>query len=112
MPRVQFSLKWLMIALTIACVLLFLFVTIGDFVPAIIAFGVVCILPTPIVIVAIYGRGDWQAFAIGALIPWVTLLIIRPPAAVFWLLPLSALCGFLAATTRRWIEATQGDQRK
>src|SRR5688572_11847112 len=110
MPRIQFSLKWMMIALTVACVLLFLSVTIRDFVPAIIAFGFLCILPTPVVIFAIYSRGDPQAFAIGALVPWVTVLLSqRPFAALIWLLPMCALCGFLAAATRRWIKANLRD---
>jgi hypothetical protein len=108
MPRIQISLKWLMIALTVACVLLFLSVTISDFVPAIVAFGFLCILPTPVVIFAIYSRGDQQAFAIGALVPWVTVLLSqRPFATLVWMLPMCALCGILAAATRRWIKADQ-----
>jgi hypothetical protein len=116
MPRIQFSLKWMMIALTVACVLLFLSVTISDFVPAAVTFAFWCIVPTPIVILAVYGRGDRQAFAIGALVPWVTMIIFRVPAnfmfftALLWLLPMSALCGVLAAATRRWIIANQRDQ--
>jgi hypothetical protein len=111
MPRVQFSLKWLMIALTVACILLFLSTTIGDFIPATIAFGFWCIVPTPIVILAIYGRADQQAFAIGALIPWATMIFFRGPGsftfftALLWLLPMSALCGVLAVATRRWIDS-------
>lgn len=117
MPRIQFSLKWVMIALTIACVLLFLSVTIRDFVPVALSFAFWCIVPTPIVIFAIYGRGDHQAFAIGALVPWATLILLRPSVAeyafftvLFWLLPMGALCGFLAAATRRWIRVNQRDR--
>jgi hypothetical protein len=116
MPRFQFSLKWLMIALSIACVLLFLSVTISDFVPATLEFAFCCIVPTPIVTLAIYGSGDRQAFAIGALVPWATLILFRSPVqfafftVLFWLLPMSALCGVLAAATRRWINANQRDR--
>jgi hypothetical protein len=116
MPHIQFSLKWMMIALTVACVLLFLSVTISDFVPATFAFVFWCIVPTPIVIFAIYGRGDQQAFAIGALVPWVTLILFRTPAefafftGLFWMLPMSAVCGVLAAATRRWIKTNQRDR--
>jgi hypothetical protein len=68
-------------------------------------------MPTPIVILAIYGRGDRQAFAIGALIPWATSLIFRTSVefafftVLVWMLPMSALCGVLAAATRRWIDS-------
>ena len=111
MPRFQFSLWWLMVAITVVCILLFLTVTFGGFFGILIASVVWCAIPTPIVIFAIYARGDLQAFAIGALVPWVILLVVlRTPAttsffaAVIWLLPMSALCGALAAATRRWID--------
>ena len=54
-----------MIALTIICVLLFVSTTISDFIPAAIAFGFWCIVPTPIVIFAhmplwtIYPEWGW-----------------------------------------------------
>jgi hypothetical protein len=111
LPRIQFSLKRLLIAITAACVLLFLSVTFKDFVPASLAFAFWCIVPTPVVIFAIYDRGDRQAFAIGALIPWISLLFFRVPGSftylsvLFWLLPMCAICGMLAAKTRRWIIA-------
>jgi hypothetical protein len=116
MPRIQFSLKWMMIALTIACVLLFLSVTISDFVPTTLSFAFWCIVPTPLVTIAIYGRGDQQAFAIGALVPWATLIFFRTPVEfgfftiLFWMLPMSALCGVLAVATRRWIKANHQDR--
>jgi hypothetical protein len=115
MPRFQFSLWWLMVAITVLCVVLFLSVTIGDFLEVAIASVLWCVLPTPIVILAIYGRGDWQAFAIGALIPWVTLIAFRVPAtlsffvATLWLLPMCAVCGIVAGVTRRWIKANLGE---
>jgi hypothetical protein len=118
MAHFRFSLKWLMIALTITCVLLFLSVSISDFVPTTLAFAFWCIIPTPIVVIAIYGRGDQQAFAIGALVPWVTLTLFRTPVefafftALFWMLPMCALCGLLAAATRRWIQVNNRDRSK
>jgi hypothetical protein len=115
MPRFQFSLKWLMIAITAACVLLFLSVTVGDFIPAAIAFSFWCVVPTPLVIFAVFGRGDVQTFAIGALVPWVNLVAFRVPgafsffAALLWLLPMCAICGFLAVATRRWMNQNRRD---
>jgi len=115
MPRFQFSLWWLMVAITVVCVVLFLSVTVGDFLQIAIASVLWCILPTPIVILAIYGRGDWQAFAIGAMVPWVTLIVFRVPgslsffAASLWLLPMCVTCGIVAGVTRRWIQANLQD---
>jgi hypothetical protein len=115
MTHFRFSLKWLMIALTAACILLFLTVTFGDFVEVAFFSAIWCIVPTPLIIFAIYGRGDLQAAAIGALVPYATLMILRVPTAwssyfnaTLWLLPMSALCGVLAAATRRWM---QGNER-
>lgn len=116
MPRFQFSMRWLMIAVTLSCVLLFLAVTISDFVPVTVTFAFCCVVPTPIVIIAIYGRGDHQAFAIGALVPWATIIFFRAPAgtfsyftALFWLVPMCAICGVLAAATRRWLVSQSHD---
>jgi hypothetical protein len=60
---------------------------------------------------AIYARGDLQAFAIGALVPWVMMIALRIVAinslfaAAVWLLPMCVICGVVAAATRRWIQA-------
>jgi hypothetical protein len=102
---------WLIVALTAACILLFAAVTFGDFIQIAILSAFWCVLPTPIIVFAIYARGDLQAFAIGALVPWVILLALRffetlnLISAAIWLLPMSAICGTVAAATRRWIEA-------
>jgi hypothetical protein len=110
MPRFRFSLWWLMAAITAASVFLFISVSFGGFIAVVIASTLWCIVPTPLVVIAIYGRGDLKAFAIGALIPWVMLISMRYPAeglflaASIWLLPLCAICGVLAAATRRWIQ--------
>ncbi len=115
MPRYQFSLWWLMVAITVASILLFLTVSVSDFLEIAVASILWCIVPTPIVVFAIYGRGDLQAFAIGALVPWVTLIIFRIPdlmsffAATLWLLPMCGICGVVAAATRRWIKANLPD---
>jgi hypothetical protein len=111
MPRFQFSLWWLMVAITAVSILLFLSVSFGGFIEIVLASILWCILPTPLVVFAIYGRGDLQAFAIGALVPWLTLIVFRFPgslpflAASVWLLPMCVICGVLAAATRRWIKA-------
>jgi hypothetical protein len=110
MPRIRFSMWWVMVFITVACVFLFLAVTYGDFIGMAMSSLVWCILPTPLVIFVVYGRGDLQAFAIGALVPWATL-IIRVSGSfsllgiTFWLLPLCAICGFVAVMTRRWLQA-------
>jgi hypothetical protein len=117
MPRFQFSLRWLLITVTVAAVLLFLAVTFGDLIEVVfgdlievVFFSVVwCILPTPLVVFVIFDRGDLQAFAIGALVPWVVMIATRLPSPdslfwLIWLLATSAICGTLAAATRRWIQ--------
>ncbi len=115
MPRYQFSLWWLMVAITVASILLFLTVSVSDFLEVAFASILWCIVPTPIVIFAIYGRGDLQAFAIGALVPWVTLLMFGYPGglslfvASLWLLPMCGICGVVATATRRWIKANLRD---
>jgi len=110
MPRFRFSLWWLMIAITAVCVLLFLSQTVGDFFGFVVVSVLWCILPTPLVILAIFGRDDPQAFAIGALVPW-TLIIVKSPFAMsfvglsIWLPILCTVCGIVAGVTRRWIRA-------
>jgi hypothetical protein len=108
MPRFQFSMRWMLVTITVICILLFLWVSFGSFVGAIYSSVVWCVIPTPLVIVAIYGRGDMQCFAIGAVIPWVILLASDTPfygpySILIWLPIMMALCGFVAVATRRWI---------
>ncbi len=103
---------WVMVFITVACIFLFFAVTFGDFIGLTVASLVWCVLPTPLIIFVVYGRGDLQAFALGALVPWITLIVRTPNsvtllAATFWLLPLSAICGFTAAMTRRWLLSRQ-----
>ena len=119
MPRFQFSMWWLMVILTAACMILFLAVTFGRFFGNVFEVALAsvlwCVLPTPLLMFAIYARGDAQAFAIGALIPWVALIVLRFPgsfsvfAVSIWLLPMCTVCGVIAGVTRRWIKANLRD---
>ena len=113
-PRFQFSMFRLMVVVTLVAILLWLAVTFGGFIEVVFGSLVWCVLPTPLVICAIYGRRDFQAFAIGALVPWLTLIVMRiPPVTSFfptaiWLLAMGGVCGTLAAATRRWLERNGG----
>ena len=110
-PRFQFSLARIFILMTAVAVLLWLSMSLGL---AILASLVWCVVPTPLVICAIFDRGDRRAFSIGALIPWLGLLTLRlPPTGSFisltvWLLALGGICGAVAVATRRWIERQAG----
>ncbi len=57
-PRLQFSLAKLLIAIAVVAVLLFLATKVGSFVEIVLFSFVACVVPTPLVICAIYGRGD------------------------------------------------------
>jgi hypothetical protein len=106
----------MMVALTVACVLLFLTVRFGDLLEFAYVAIMWCIVPTPVIIFAIYARGNLQAFAIGALVPWVTLMLFRAfewssyVMTTVWLLTTSAACGILAVATLHWINANQRDR--
>jgi hypothetical protein len=108
-PRFQFSLFWLLVVVTIVA----LFFGIGTMSRSVMSAAffalVCCLLPTPLVICAIFGRGDVQAFALGALIPW-TMLALRMASysvvhLLFWLLILPPTCGAIAVLTRRWLRS-------
>ena len=108
--RFRFSLAWMLICVTAIAVALGLSMVIGSFVATLLFAIVYCVLPTPLAIFAIFARGDTQAFAIGALIPWWTLQTWMPGAPSFsravWLLAICTVCGAVAAVTRRWIRFT------
>jgi hypothetical protein len=110
LPRFQFSLGWMLICVTLIAVALMLSIKIGSLVATLLFAIVYCVLPTPLLIFAIFARGDSQAFAIGALIPWWTLQTWMPGASSFssaiWLLVMCTVCGTVAAITRRWIRFT------
>ena len=100
----------MLICVTAIAVALGLSMVIGSFVATLLFAIVYCVLPTPLVIFAIFARGDTQAFAIGALIPWWTLQTWMPGGSSFssaiWLLAMCTACGAVAAITRRWIRFT------
>jgi hypothetical protein len=107
MPRFQLSLARLMIITALAVVVLLLVVKFTGFLTGLLW----CLLPTPLVIMVIYGRGDVQAFAIGALVPFASLRMLDAPpfnlwylGSVLWMLPVGALCGILAVVTRRFVQ--------
>jgi hypothetical protein len=104
-----------MVAVTVAAIALFLAVKVSDFFDFVLTSILLCILPTPLLASAVYGRADLQAFAIGALVPWVTTIAFRYPATwssslalLIWLLPNCAICGALAVATRRWLRGRGG----
>lgn len=108
--RFQFSLAWLLIAFTCIAIALGLSAVFG---PVFRYFGfwlyllVRCVIPTPLVISAIYGRGKARVFSIGALAPWVLVVPWDRSADSFQALPfllvISGVCGFVAFATWRWI---------
>lgn len=106
--RFQFSLRWLLIVVTVFALLMGISAVLGDGVRFIIGIVVYVILPTPFVITAIYARGDVRAFAIGALVPWAAMWVdgvprSTPLSEVIWFLFVGGLCGAIAVLTRRWI---------
>lgn len=105
LPRFRFSLAWLLIAMTIIAIGLGLSVTVGSLVATLLFAVVYCVLPTPLLICAVFARGDIQAFAIGALVPWWTVNTWMPGASslsmAIWLLVMCTTCGAVAVITRR-----------
>lgn len=114
-PWFQFSMFRLMVVVTLVAILLGLAVTFGGFIDLVVGTLACCILPTPLVIAAIFGQGDVRAFGIGALIPWGALVLMRVPLfeffflGIIWLLAMAGVCGVLAVATRRWLERSDLD---
>ena len=110
--RFQFSLFWLMVTITIVAVLLGLGSSLGSFFSEVLYLAICCIVPTPLVICVVFGRGYVRAFAIGALIPWIVLLPLGSRSVSLFIvalaLVLSATCGTIAAGTWRWIRRLDG----
>jgi hypothetical protein len=111
-PRFQFSLRGMLIAVAVLVVLLGLLAVAGGLLAWLLAIFVVWILPTPMLIAAIYGRGDMRAFSVGALVPWVSRWA-NPPIyeslmsvvdSTLWVLVTAGICGMVAVASRRWIE--------
>jgi hypothetical protein len=123
-PRFQFSLAWLLIAVTVVAVLLgfsqlfnraIIEAVGGTLLTAIVG----CILPTPLVVAALFARGDVRVFSIGALVPWIMnrgvplyTYAYRPSWPVWillagstiYILVTAAFCGFVAVAACRWIQ--------
>jgi hypothetical protein len=79
--RFQFSLAWLLMAVTVVAVLLGLSqTTIGFYAVVSLFSGLINgILPAVLLVCALFGRGELRVFSIGALVPWV---VSRPPVSV------------------------------
>jgi hypothetical protein len=129
LPRFQFSLRAQMILVTAVAIALGLFVVIGWEVLWILFHGVMyCLVPTPLVILALFGRGEIRAFSIGALVPWFSVWGQSSPILVMmygqdfrgaqifgWLigstifmLVAGAGCGAIAVFTLRWVNRFRG----
>src|SRR2546423_10124038 len=109
LPRFQYSLARLLIAVTVVAILIFLATKVASLFQIILFSFVTCIVPTPLVICAVYGKGDVRAFSIGALNPWVVSIALRFPDPygtffeMIWLIVMGGICGVIAVITRRWI---------
>jgi hypothetical protein len=110
----QFSLGRLMVVVTLICVLLGLATLPRGFVDNVVISTIVLgLIPTILITCSIYARGEVQAFSIGALVPWLSILITRDAPARVWGLAswffIGGLCGVVAVATRRWLEGRMGD---
>jgi hypothetical protein len=112
-PPVQYSLFRLMVGMTLVAILLGLLVTLsGTIIYSLFFSTMAYIVPAALVACVVYGRGDFQAFAIGAMIPFIGVFIgvtaSRPSFAAsiglfVQLIVLASVCGTVTALTRRWI---------
>jgi hypothetical protein len=110
-PRFQFSLGRLMIVVTIACVMLGVWeiLPVGFVDNVVISSIVLGVIPTVLITCSIYARGDLQTFAMGALVPWLSVLITQGGPLRVWGLGawffVGGVCGVVAVATRRWLES-------
>jgi hypothetical protein len=108
--RFQFSLGRLMIVVTVACVMLGVWeiLPVGFVDNVVISSIVLGVIPTVLITCSIYARGDLQTFAIGALVPWLSVLIARDGPLRIWGLGawffVGGACGLVAVATRRWLD--------
>jgi hypothetical protein len=111
--RFQFSLRGMLIAVAIVAVLLGAFAVLSDLFAWIMIVFAWYVVPTPLVICALFGRGDIRTFSIGAIIPWLSgwfngplnrILFGGPIGLLISLVCTGAICGAIALATRRWIE--------
>jgi len=116
-PRFQFSLRWMLVVTSVVAVGLALGLNAWAELLATVLYWA---LPTPLVVAAVYGRGDVRAFSIGALVPLVSALVKGPwgnsPLSLIlnaaWLMVTVGICGIVGVGTRRWIEEHGGTDLK
>lgn len=105
----RFSVRTLLIAMTIAAVALAL--GVFGLLNLLVAFLLRALLPTVAAVCAVYARGDIRAFAIGAFISLIPVLIAGTGsgriaslmAAILAQLLISGICGVVAVAVRRWL---------
>jgi hypothetical protein len=107
--RWQFSLRWLLVAVTIVAIVLA--IGVHGLLSVTMAFFLRGLLPTVALICAIYARGDIRAFAIGAVIALFPVQVAGTGSlrftdlatTTFSLLLMIGLCGVVAVAVRRWL---------
>jgi hypothetical protein len=107
-PPFQFSLRWLLIVVTVVALLLGLMVMFGG---GVFANVLLLLYPTPLVVTIVYAKGEVRTFAIGAVVPWLSLAFLGSSRyanwaqleTVLWMLFLAGLSGAVAVFTRRWL---------
>jgi len=120
--RFQYSLATLLILMTIVAFALgFMGTTLGETIVLLVLWTLFSILPAVLVSVAVYARGDLQAFALGALVPMLPLAvngsvfgsrsasILQGLMALVGVVVLGGVCGIAAAATRRLLRGLGRD---
>jgi hypothetical protein len=110
--RFQFSLRGMLIAVAVVAILIGLSTLVAGLLVWITWTLLFVVLPTPLVVAAVYARGDIRAFSIGALLPWISSWAAGPHGnsllgligSLLWLLVMAAVCGIVAVASRRWID--------
>ena len=97
----QFSLAWLLIFMTVVAVVLGLSASIaGAVVHSLFSLVVLAVYPAVLVACIVYGRGDFQAFALGAFVPGTPWTVMSPWSVRITADPILALRDF--ERTRYW----------
>jgi hypothetical protein len=99
-----------MIAMSVVCVMLGVWVILPRGIVGYLILNPLILgaVPTILVTCTIYARGDTQAFAIGALVPCLSLVLTHDgPISAWgfgvWSVFVGGLCGVLAVAVRRWL---------